>query len=310
MRIIIRVLSWSKHKPRKNYSRLEWIKVYSRVLHDKKLHGATSDVLWTWVGLLLITAEENKDGVIDATEDWVAEELRLRKPDFLKNLCFLQSRGLLSVEHPQEEVSSRNFEKLKVTSEDGSSEKRREEERREEDSDGHSENATSAPAAAPPPQRTRKPKAPPGPSTPAGHVWVAYAEAYRGRYGNDPVRNAKANANCCQLVARLGAENAVATVRFYVEQDGYFATRVHPLDLCVRNAEELHQKRLTGPALDNFALAEAWARQPDPPKPAAPPAAVPPPRQKTPEEIERDKARRAEQLAEMRRIRQEGARGA
>jgi hypothetical protein len=72
-------------------------------------------------------------------------------------------------------------------------------------------------------------------------VWAAYDASYRARYGTAPVRNARVNSMCAQLVKRLGGDAAVAVVRFYVQhQNGYYVQKSHALGPCVADAEALH----------------------------------------------------------------------
>lgn len=93
------------------------------------------------------------------------------------------------------------------------------------------------------PERKLAPTEPPKGSA----TWAAYAEAYRKRYGIEPVRNAKSNALCCQLVDRLGAEEAPKVAAFYVgHRKTTYTARRHTLDLLVCDAEALRTDWLTG----------------------------------------------------------------
>jgi hypothetical protein len=84
--------------------------------------------------------------------------------------------------------------------------------------------------------------------TPKGSlVWQAYSAAYERRYGHLPVRNAKSNALCAQLVQRLGAEAAMGVVAFYLSHGkSYYLAKCHQLDPCVADAEALHTQMLAG----------------------------------------------------------------
>lgn len=83
--------------------------------------------------------------------------------------------------------------------------------------------------------------------TDGSRVWNAYADAYRHRYGRDPIRNAKANGQCTQLVKRLGVENAIKVVAFYLTHNkSYYIQRCHMLDPCVGDAEALHTQMDAG----------------------------------------------------------------
>jgi hypothetical protein len=53
-----------------------------------------------------------------------------------------------------------------------------------------------------------------------------------------PIRNAKQNALCAQLVQRLGVENAVKCAVFYLSHPGqFYMQQKYPLGLLVRDCE-------------------------------------------------------------------------
>ena len=109
--------------------------------------------------------------------------------------------------------------------------------------DGTDETNGSAdllPEARPAPRKARAP-------TGGSEVWAAYAAAYEARYGHAPVRNARTNAQCSQLVGRLGLEAAVNVVRFYLTHQGRFYVQTcHALGACLKDAEGLHTQMLAG----------------------------------------------------------------
>lgn len=97
--------------------------------------------------------------------------------------------------------------------------------------------------------RTRVAPTPAGSDAPpkSRSTWEAYAEAYRGRYGVDPVRNQRANALLCQLVDRLGTEEAPPVAAFFVRhQKSVYVSGRHPIELLVRDAEALRTDWATG----------------------------------------------------------------
>lgn len=78
-------------------------------------------------------------------------------------------------------------------------------------------------------------------------TWQAYADAYRVRYGVQPVRNARVNAQLSQLVHRLGAEEAPGVARFYVaHRNALYVNAKHCTDLLLRDAEKLRTEWVTG----------------------------------------------------------------
>lgn len=78
-------------------------------------------------------------------------------------------------------------------------------------------------------------------------VWDSYSAAYQVRYGIEPVRNAKANAQLCQLIDRLGAEEAPHVSAFYVTHNKpFYVTHRHPVNLLLQDAEGLRTQWATG----------------------------------------------------------------
>jgi hypothetical protein len=63
----------------------------------------------------------------------------------------------------------------------------------------------------------------------------------------EPVRNSKTNAHLCQLVDRLGAEEAPQVAAFFLTHNKplYVAAR-HPTNLLVQDAEGLRTQWATG----------------------------------------------------------------
>lgn len=80
----------------------------------------------------------------------------------------------------------------------------------------------------------------------SGLTWSAYSTAYHDRYSVDPVTNAKTNALLCQLVDRVGADDAPKVAAFYVgHPSSFYVQRMHPVDLLVRDAEKLRTEWAT-----------------------------------------------------------------
>lgn len=78
-------------------------------------------------------------------------------------------------------------------------------------------------------------------------VWAAYAGAYLARYGVQPVRNAKTNRQCQELVKRLGGDGACAVARFYLTHNrDFYVAKSHDIGLCLSDAESLHTQMMRG----------------------------------------------------------------
>lgn len=72
-------------------------------------------------------------------------------------------------------------------------------------------------------------------------VWEAYKECYMQRYKIEPARNAMVNKQISNLVKRLGEEDAINIVKFYLSHnDSFYLKNTHSIGLCLNNAESLY----------------------------------------------------------------------
>jgi hypothetical protein len=82
-------------------------------------------------------------------------------------------------------------------------------------------------------------------------IWKAYSDAYFLRYGTEPVRNARVNAQVKQIGQALGSE-APDVVRFFVShQNSYYVRSGHKIGLCLSDAETLRTQWATGRKITN-----------------------------------------------------------
>lgn len=77
-------------------------------------------------------------------------------------------------------------------------------------------------------------------------IWAAYTNAYQGRYGAAPVRNAKVNRQIVDLWKRLGAEAAAVAEYFVRINDGYLIRNCHDLGSLLAKAESYRTQWATG----------------------------------------------------------------
>lgn len=102
---------------------------------------------------------------------------------------------------------------------------------------------------------------PPGPATapPGTRVFLDYAAAFKERYGEFPVRNAKSSSLLKQLVGRLGADEAPPVAAYYVGlNDKLYAGSGHCLSLLLRDAEKLRTLWKQGAQGTTEAPARPW----------------------------------------------------
>lgn len=90
-------------------------------------------------------------------------------------------------------------------------------------------------------------------------VFLEYAAAFKERYGEFPVRNAKSNALLKQLVGRLGAPEAPPVAGYYVGlNDKLYAGSGHCLTLLVRDAEKIRTLWKQGATGTTEAPSKPW----------------------------------------------------
>ena len=107
---------------------------------------------------------------------------------------------------------------------------------------------------------TRARVAKPEPVT--AETWLAYSEAYRARYGVDPVRNARVNAQLAQLVQRLGAVGAPLVAAFYLRHNrALYVSAKHATNLLLRDAEGLHTELFSGRMVTDTAARQLDKKQ-------------------------------------------------
>lgn len=81
-------------------------------------------------------------------------------------------------------------------------------------------------------------------------IWEVYFNAYRLRYGVEPVRNAQVNTQVSSLRKKLGFEDACKVVEFYLNHnDSWYVKNTHSFGLCLQGAETLRTQMLRGQAI-------------------------------------------------------------
>jgi hypothetical protein len=78
-------------------------------------------------------------------------------------------------------------------------------------------------------------------------TWIAYSKAYFDRYGTEPVRNAKVNANVKQFVQRIPYDEAPQVAAWFVSHPkAFYVTKLHEFGLLLADAESLRTEWATG----------------------------------------------------------------
>lgn len=72
--------------------------------------------------------------------------------------------------------------------------------------------------------------------SPTSQAWKSYSDAYKARYGIEPMRSAKINGQLSHIVKAVGKDLAPEVVRYYVKdfQDPWVDKISHSLDGCLK----------------------------------------------------------------------------
>jgi hypothetical protein len=223
--ITLKFQNWDKHQPRKDYKRPHWFALQNDFPLDAKLSDFSNDEKLCLVYLFCEASKQNKRGKIEIIVDhWCRINLMTPKTlmQAIEKIESVQIANVVCTE------SERYITEQNIT----------EQYRTEQNSAGTQQSV----------QISGRGKAP-SRSSEGAKIFEAYREAYRARYGVDPVRNATTNSQCTALAKRLG-EAAPEVVRFYLtHNDGYYLRAQHPIGLCLSQAESLHTQWQRGVAV-------------------------------------------------------------
>lgn len=247
-----------------------WTKLMHSILHST-IWREPDHVRLVWITML---AMSDKDGIVEASVPGLADAARvgiedccnaierLKSPDKWSRSTEHEGRRIEEVEGGWLLLNHGKYRGLIVAEKKKAYNRVRQQEWRArhksvtKDNAVTPRNAHQIPDPDPDPKSDPDPKAvkkstslrkePKGPAK-STKTWEAYSLAYELRYGTAPVRNAKQNSLCCQLVDRLGADVAPAVAQHYLSsQNAYYATRGHALGILLADAEKVHMEWKTG----------------------------------------------------------------
>ena len=246
----LRVKNWEQFQHYKN-RRPPWIRLYRFLLDDPEYHSLPAKAAKYLPLIWLIAAEDEEMGGNLPAEEKLAFRLRLSTAEMSEIIGMLphwvEGASNVLAEPEQNATPETDGSEAKADSSET------------EDSETK---LTDASPSAPTKKSRAKKKTTSGKTAKSTPTWEAYSLAYAERYGAGPVRNSKANALCCQLVDRLGAEEAPLVAAFYLRsQNRWYSTKGHALGPLVADAEKLRTEWATGNQITETAAREADRRQ-------------------------------------------------
>lgn len=216
--VTIKFQNWSKHQPRKDYKRPHWFALSNDFHLDAKLGDFLNEEKLCLIFLFCEASKQNKQGKVELFVDHWCRVVGVAPKILLQTLDKIES---VQIAYRTRTESERYITEQNIT------EQNRTEHNTSRGGDKHPTRSVGV----------------------GSEIWKAYQEAYRKRYGVDPVRNATTNSQCSALAKRLG-ESAVEVVKFYLtHNDGFFLKNQHPIGLCLSQAESLHTQWQRGVAV-------------------------------------------------------------
>lgn len=227
----ISVPNWEKFNPRKDRENHSWFRFENRFFEDQRIFSLTGDQQRLLIMVYSLRSKDTKT-TAELSIPYASAMLKIGCDEVNQGLQALHDAGLVVVQEFAITPSSRR-RKAVITPSNGSPTRRNDTLRDETE---RNDTDDTVPAA--------QSRAAPGAGSP---VWDAYESAYESRYKTKPVRNAKTNSLCTQLVKRLGADDAPEVARFFLShRDAYYSKRGHPLTSLVADAEKLRTEWATG----------------------------------------------------------------
>lgn len=230
--ISITILNWDEYNPQDFKTRYpHWFRVSKDLLQSKSLFGLDLEERWVWVGLLCLACEE-KSKTISGTKAWICHRIGVPQNVFESAIEKLIAGKTIELKKEAPEFTANE---LPVNSQ-SSANKCLATEHNSTIQDNTEQDIVPR----------GEPLVPVG-KTAGGLIWDAYESAYRSRYGDIPVRNAKQNGICAQLAKRLAISEAPEVVRFYLKHgNAYYVREGHSLQALLKDCEKLRTEWSTG----------------------------------------------------------------
>jgi DNA-binding transcriptional regulator YhcF (GntR family) len=75
-------------------------------------------------------------------------------------------------------------------------------------------------------------------------TWLAYANAYKNRYGHEPIRSAKVNKQLCLLVDEVGQDAPMIAEYYLYLNDNWYQKKGHDVSTLLQNAQAIRTQWL------------------------------------------------------------------
>lgn len=93
-------------------------------------------------------------------------------------------------------------------------------------------------------------------------IFEAYREAYERRYRVEPIRNAKVNSICSQIVKQVGVHEGKAVMHFYLQQNvAWYIQKGHAIEYALKDLQALRTNMLNNKSMSSREAQQADKQQ-------------------------------------------------
>lgn len=227
--------NFGKYNPRKDVSTTIWFRLSNMTFYDAKFAqlGTFSKLLWFY-----LMSEFSRAGAkpVRSSCSLVARTVSIRRTQVQFAVAELERNQMIKVLWRDADVTLQTDNTDKQTNNTNSS-KPAKKSLTKVQSDVNLEQPTSQNL----PQITKKSE------TKTAATWESFSNAYRKRYGSDPVRNATTNSQMSNVVKRIGEEEAPEVAAFFVTlNDPWYMKQGHAIGILLKDCEKIRTMWVTG----------------------------------------------------------------
>lgn len=227
--------NFAKYNPRKDVTATSWLRLSNTTFYDVKFAQLSSFSKLLW---FFFMSEFSRGGAkpVRTSCSLIARIVSIRRNQAQSSVIELESKQLIKILWRDADVALRTNETNKQTNETNGS-KPAKKSLTKVQSAVNLESPTSQNL----PQITKKPE------SKSTATWESFSNAYRKRYGSEPVRNATTNSQMSNVVKRIGEEEAPEVAAFFVTlNDPWYMKQGHAIGILLKDCEKIRTMWVTG----------------------------------------------------------------
>jgi hypothetical protein len=237
--IELELLNWDKYNPRKDLKATTWMRFQNSIYEDPQFFDFDHGEICFWIYLLCMASKKQSSTVIVNITH--AERIGRFKKSTIDS-CIEKLKHINCVTERHAHVTS-TLRARHTTNE------RTEQNMTNVTNDTHATRARYA--------VEKNAENLPTDKSGGSKVWDRYREQFVKRYGVEPMRNAKVNAQCKQLYERLG-ESGIGAIDFYLtHNDSWYLKNQHDLGSLLAKAESIFTQWQRGHAVTSAQVRDA-----------------------------------------------------